>query len=94
MKARPEPGVSYAGGNPEFMTASRLEATRSLAAYLGTTETRAGQLLEDGEATAEIRAHRAAAAGDEDRALAEAGDPRAADRVMRRAYGRPWLPRS
>jgi hypothetical protein len=49
--------VSYAGGLPGFMEASRAEAVRSLAKYLGTTETRARDLLADPDAYAvELRA--------------------------------------
>ena len=92
-KSRPEPGVSYAGGDHAFQLHSHGEAVRSLADYLGATEQRAAGLLEDGIAGVEIRNHRALSAQDEDQLLAEAGDPLAALRVMRRAYGRPWLPR-
>ena len=69
MKSRPEPGVSYAGGNPEFAAHSRREATRSLADWLGTTETRAGQLLEDGTAATEIRSRRVVTGPEARRAL-------------------------
>jgi hypothetical protein len=69
---RPEPGVSYAGGEPAFQAQTHGEAIRSLADYLGTTETRAAGMLADGTAVTEIRNHRTLTAEDEDRLLAEA----------------------
>jgi hypothetical protein len=57
-KPRPAPGVSYAGGLPEFLAASRGEAVRSLAAYLGVTEVRALGLLDDpAQLAVELRSH-------------------------------------
>ena len=88
MKPRPEPGVSYAAApTDEYRAASRLEAARGLAAWLGVTETRATALLEDETAlVAEIRSHEAVSAEASNRLLAGMGDPLAAGRVLRRAY--------
>lgn len=55
---RPEPGVEYAGfPTAEFAAARSLSALAGLAKFLGVTETRAAELLQDPNAySAEIRA--------------------------------------
>ena len=79
--ARPEPGVSYAGGEPAFQAQAHGEAIRSLADWLGTTEHRAAGLLEDGDAATEIRNRRTVTG-------------RQAMRELERRFAGPWLPRS
>ena len=74
-RPRPEPGVAYAGGPETFWRHSHGEAVRSLASYLGTTETRAAALLDSGEATAEIRSRHA--------------DPLVARRLLERKFRGP-----
>ena len=84
---RPEPGVSYAGGSPEFRAQSRLEAAQSLASWLGVELRAAAVLLEDETAlAAEIRSHQSITATASNRLLAAMGDTAAAERVTRRAW--------
>jgi hypothetical protein len=68
-KRRVEAHTSYAGGPPEFQEASRGEAIRSLATFLGITEVRAMDALADGSAAEEIRSARGLSVGEARRVM-------------------------